>query len=64
MSELCCPLYLNAGQDNLNSPLTLLTYMLKEPYLSFDALSYNATLKAEVCLSESNGDVSYSSRSP
>ena len=37
------------GKD-INSPLTIMTYMLKEPYLSFDALSYNATLMAEVCL--------------
>jgi hypothetical protein len=41
-----------------NSPLTIMTYMLKEPYLSFDALSYNATLEAEVCLQFSN-DRSY-----
>jgi hypothetical protein len=33
-----------------NSTLTILTYKLKEPFLSFDALGYNATLKAEVCL--------------
>jgi hypothetical protein len=30
------------------SPLTILTYELQEPYLSFDALDYNATLVAEV----------------
>jgi hypothetical protein len=30
-----------------NSTLTILTYELKEPFLSFDALGYNATLNAE-----------------
>jgi len=35
------------GANYEDQPLTILTYMLKEPHLSFDALSYNATLMAE-----------------
>jgi hypothetical protein len=50
-SNPCFCLVTRLDRIIFDSPLAVLTYMLKEPYLSKDALSYNATFVAEVCSS-------------